>query len=889
MTATVLPGLVVDIEGRVDKLEKAMSRANDIQRRGSRSLEARARQSAQQMERAYTESAARIGKRMESMVAPFMRGGVVFAGVAAAAGAVKQIADSIAEVDREARKAGVSAKVWQQWSYVATATGASVDGVTDALKELNIRGDEFARTGKGSAAEWFDRLGYSAEEVSRKLQDPNRLMDELIGKIQRLDRASQTRALDELFGGQGQEQLAKVLGLSVQEIQRLRSEAATFSEEQIEAAKKIDREWETMWRNFTIYAKKAAIESVGVLGDLKYYLGGHWLPGYDDQQKALAYYSSDEFKLKQAQKQREQLIKDISNVKADPALGGVDLGVLDALEKELQAVEEQIISLGGGSDELKQALKELSAITQRAGGAFDGSASSASNFKSALEALNALVPDLKAELDELGKLDAVDAAFGKAFDNASNLDDLISAGNIAARARSAARYGVHSNILDLIGAAEGTDKGRGYNETLAYGKFTGGAVNLTGMTLNQVLALQKSMLAHPDNNFNSSAVGRYQITRRTLLDMMGELGLTGDRLFNEDTQDELARALLRRRGNDVAGLRHEWEGLRNVDDETIRNAYQGTPVAAQQLAPTDQQQRQIELTRQQTEARQRLNDAIQQGLERAQFEQSISGMSENQRRVELELYDRVAEARRNGITLSDNEIASMREKIALTNQLTLGSQQAAASQNALQQAGMFFGQQFTSSLSGLLTGTMSVTDAVRNLANALIDASLQAMFLGQGPLAALFGTAGGGGLFGAIFGFADGGWTGPGSKYQPAGIVHADEYVMTKETTRRIGVPTLDALNYGGSLPGFDRGGYVGDAPAVRRVHAPANQNATPAVQAFNINAPITVQGSAGTPQQNADLAKRMRKEMEATMRGLIADEIRQQRRPGNMLNNPGL
>lgn len=34
-------------------------------------------------------------------------------------------------------------------------------------------------------------------------------------------------------------------------------------------------------------------------------------------------------------------------------------------------------------------------------------------------------------------------------------------------------------------------------------------------------------------------------------------------------------------------------------------------------------------------------------------------------------------------------------------------------------------------------------------------------------------------------GFADGGWTGPGSKYQPAGIVHADEHVWTKEEMRK--------------------------------------------------------------------------------------------------------
>jgi len=877
--------LIVSLEARTAKLEKDFARARRVANDNMQGMERRAKQFADNTEKALGKSVGGIAEKLEGAFAPFLRGGVVFAGIAAAAGSVKQIADSIAEVDREARKAGVSAKVWQQWSYVATATGASVDGITDALKELNIRANEFALTGKGSGAEWFDRLGYSAEEVGRKLADPNRFLDEIITKLQKLDAGSQTRALDELFGGTGAEQLAKVLGLSVEEIQKLRSEAATFSDEQIEAAKKIDREFDTLWRNFTVYAKKAALESVGILGDIKYYLGGEWLPGYDKQQKALAYYSSDEFKLKKAKEQREQLLKDIANVKADPALGG--MGYVEELEKELAAVEERIISLGGGSDELKAALSELSAMTQRAGGAFDGTASQAVNFKNALASLKALVPDLKAELDELGKLDAVDAAFSKAFDNARNLDDLISAGNIAARARSAARYGVHSNILDLIGAAEGTDKGRGYNETLDYGRWTG-AVNLTSMTLDQILALQSRMRT-PENRAlygdgkGSSALGRYQIVSATLKDAMKDLGLTGDRLFDEATQDEIARYRLRLRGNDPAGLRNEWEGLRGVDDETIRNAYNGTPTAAQKLAPTDGQQKQIDLARQQTEARKNLNSAIQEGLDKAQFEQSLSGMSESQKRVELQLWEYQAQAKRAGITLTDEEIQKMREKLTLTDQLDQKNRQAAASQNALQQAGMFFGQQFTSSLSGLLTGTMSVTDAVRNLANALIDAALQAMLLGQGPLAALFGTAGGGGLFGAIFGFADGGYTGQGGKYEPAGIVHRGEYVMSKRATDKIGVGNLEALHRG-ALAGFDRGGYVGSAPAVRRAHMPANSS-TPVAQPIQINAPITVNGSAGTPEQNADLARRMSKQLEQTMRGVVADEVRRQARPGNFLN----
>lgn len=65
------------------------------------------------------------------------------------------------------------------------------------------------------------------------------------------------------------------------------------------------------------------------------------------------------------------------------------------------------------------------------------------------------------------------------------------------------KYYVYRPLLDLIGLTEGTDKGRGYNETLAYGRLTGGPVDLVGMTLSQIDALQTRMLQHKENVWNS--------------------------------------------------------------------------------------------------------------------------------------------------------------------------------------------------------------------------------------------------------------------------------------------------------------------------------------------------------------------------------------------------
>lgn len=60
--------------------------------------------------------------------------------------------------------------------------------------------------------------------------------------------------------------------------------------------------------------------------------------------------------------------------------------------------------------------------------------------------------------------------------------------------------------------------------------------------------------------------------------------------------------------------------------------------------------------------------------------------------------------------------------------------------------------------------------------------------------------------------FADGGWTGPGAKYQPAGVVHADEFVIQKSSRQSIEANhpgALDTMNRTGALPGHADGGRV--------------------------------------------------------------------------------
>lgn len=96
---------------------------------------------------------------------------------------------------------------------------------------------------------------------------------------------------------------------------------------------------------------------------------------------------------------------------------------------------------------------------------------------------------------------------------------------------------------------------------------------------------------------------------------------------------------------------------------------------------------------------------------------------------------------------------------------------------------------------------------------ANLSSSLSSLFSGLArSLSGLFsgGGGGGGGFFSALagaFGFADGGYTGAGGKYQPAGVVHAGEYVFPQEAVRRLGVAALANLHR------FATGSFVPRAP----------------------------------------------------------------------------
>ena len=154
---------------------------------------------------------------------------------------------------------------------------------------------------------------------------------------------------------------------------------------------------------------------------------------------------------------------------------------------------------------------------------------------------------------------------------------------------------------------------------------------------------------------------------------------------------------------------------------------------------------------------------------------------------------------------------------------------------------------------------------------------------------AAFGGFSGGGLVGstevngnATYGmgtWATGGYTGNGSKYEPAGIVHKGEYVITKEATARLGRGFLDQLNYGGST-GYATGGFVGDSSTVPTLpnNAQASQNNT-------ITITVNVDQNGNTHSQTeGQTSEKEARQLGKTIEAKVLEVLVKQKRNGNLL-----
>ncbi len=226
------------------------------------------------IEKNVSGSFGRMGSAISTAALAF-KGGLVGAiggiGLAEVISQVREVARGVAEIGDQAKMAGVDVKSFQQLKFVAEQNRIGVDALTDGLKELNLRADEFILTGKGSAAEAFQRLGYNAEELKTKLEKPSELFAEIIGRLQKFDQAARIRIADEIFGGTGGEKFVQLIEQGERGLRETIKTAddlgLVMDEAMIAKAAEVDRQFQIVANTVGTAVKGAIVSAASSLSD----------------------------------------------------------------------------------------------------------------------------------------------------------------------------------------------------------------------------------------------------------------------------------------------------------------------------------------------------------------------------------------------------------------------------------------------------------------------------------------------------------------------------------------------------------------------------------------------------------------------------------------------
>lgn len=897
--------LLVTFEARLNKYERDLERGKSRSRTNFRAMQKEAETAGSGIEKVMGGALKSLGAFGKGLAGGAI-GALAVGGLDQIISRVGAVAKGVANIGNEAKRAGLGTKAFQELRYVAEQNRIEVDALVDGMKELNLRADEFIVTGKGSGAEAFQRLGYSAQDLKRKLADPSALLVEIIGRLEHLDRAAQIRIADELFGGTGGERFVELLDRGADGIRQTIKEANDLGfileDDVIQRADEIDRKFSKIAATVGTSLKGAVVEVVGAMDD--------WLDRFNRleeqtdrniQSQLLSTYD----KLREA----KNLLSDLELDKAAyPEDAAFDLNI-DRQKQRIEELTGEALKLRGILDErnghsenfiyktgqdaagAKSPLDNLNNALSGTGNAAGNAVSGLKSYGDAIRALKDEVPELAASLRDLDTKTRIDQIYRAALSKARTMGEIYLANEL--RGQALASVNIRSATDDpanYLSAALASGKGRSHIDGMADAFASKLAKLLASMpddlkgsvTINsgyRSIERQQQLWLEALQKYGSPEAARKWVAPPS--NSQHNKGNAADLGYGSERARQWVHQNAGNYGLSFPLANENW----HIEDATARSGQVAaeierlTAAAGQQV---DAYQQIIAGAREYTAAQ----GAEQQAL-------AMTGQQAAAFRFEQQM---LADAQRAGINLTDQqrqEIGRLAQGMANAD---ASVQTYVASQEQAAEVSRFFGEQAVDALSGILSGTMSAEEALQNLIQTLIRAALQAAILGEGPLAGLLGgsgpkpktPAGGGGkkgfgsILGSILGLKDGGHVrGPGTATSdsiPARLSDGEFVVNAKATRKNRAV--LEAIN-GGSVVSFAAGGYAGNAPAVRRSDlVAANSNAAP-VQQISISSPITINGSAGTPEQNQDLAKRMAREYETSMRGLVADELRRQSRPG--------
>jgi hypothetical protein len=723
--------LIVSLEARIRDFEKNMAKA---ERRGSstyRGLSHRSKTATTAMERDMIGATNRINQALASTSTRIGSFGKAFAGAAVAVGMTAitrgavQAVNAVADLDRQARRAGVSVEAFQELKFVGEQNRIEVDAMTDGLKELQLRADEFVVTGKGPAAEAFRRLGYHAKDLKRGLEDPKELFLDLIGRMEDFDDAARIRIGDEIFGGSAGERFVELVGRGEgalrDTIQAARDTGIVLDAELIEKAAELDRKFSALQARASSFFKEVVV-GIADAGPKVLELGAYLDNLFDGSPNRGASFLGDD--------------------------------LYDTLSRDARAVEDH-----------RQVIQALAAVYDETGYVAERNA--------------ARLGRVAEELRAMGQTDAADMLDRVAAEMRTLIGDLdkgtISAGDFEQRMADVTETA--QIALAEVNAIDGVD----------FGYVIGGLGRLVGALATAATKARELRASLP----GARADGETEAP--TYIDpgpssRNGHRAATPGLAIEESPRPRLPSV-------DAS--------FGDPEPVTGGGSRSGGGGGGSRGRKESDYEREIDAIKRETEMLELEAKAIAEVAGR-RFEHG-DAVEYARKKAEL-LY----EAQQAGVKLTPEMIAQIDQLATEYVEAASGVDQIRDRLEAAQDAQEEFRDNIKDTFKDLITGAEDAREVIGRLIGRIADLALESALSGLFEAGGA-SQSGGGSLLGTIgswFGYAGGGYTGDGGKYEPAGIVHKGEYVVQADQVRKPGMlAALSAINNG--LPGFAQGGLV--------------------------------------------------------------------------------
>ncbi|WP_202913241.1 M15 family metallopeptidase [Acuticoccus sediminis] len=772
--------LAVLIEARVAEFERSLK---GVERRvnkmggnvtGSmKGVERASKRAANTMEKEFSAATAGVSKKIAALrngfggarnllgsIAPTagLAGLLGGAGIGGAAAAITSVTKSIADMAAEAKRAGLSFAAFQELDFAFDRERVSIDALTDGIKELQLRADEFAVTGKGSAAEAFTRLGYGAEELKRKLKDPQDLLLEIIGRLEKFDKAAQIRIADEVFGGTGGEQFVQLLdageGKLRENIQRARDLGVVLSDDVAARAAEVNAKFEELVRIISGKLKSGITALGGLIADLGTEIGqvvdaANRFAETVGQTTPAGRLREIEGNLYQRAEAERELQRGRDAAAAARFGRDIDLGIP---QEYLDTVERTTDEFADQNDEIAKA-EQLLGRAQAQVQHFDslGDKLKADEARADVEALRQELERLRQALGTI-RLDPIVVDQGPTLSGNHPTTGLPQpvAGTMGAHGQRLVRINTASGRSAMVNAEHATNF-QGLIDDL---EAQGYVITSLGGYNNRNIAGTNTLSNHAFGN---------------AIDINPAQNPMGDRLVT-DLPVNVAE-LARKHGLSWGG---NWQSRKDaMHFEAPGSGTERELQRAAQSAETDRAKVAEDAMRQ-AEALQRVNEELARELEieNQRAELQAAGFSQEQINNALDeealVREKLNQLKAAGIEVDAQQEEKIRALVSQLFELRDATDQAAAAQQKLEQAqqdvgaaAQAIGQPILDTLLSLGDGAEDAGEKFKQLAKQIANMVLQGALFGQGPLSNLFG----GGLLGGLLGRASGGPVRAGQPY----------------------------------------------------------------------------------------------------------------------------